>query len=136
MSSTRLAGRFDQLHQTALGPGGGILVDQVLAGGLIDFLLSNLEFSLGLLAIARLYRVTDSTNLRPHVTLGGTIVKSTLFVLAKTLLGTCSVWHFGRTQSRVDCGMEVVLEFFQGRVVWRSVRHLSRVDLQSAKCTP
>lgn len=136
MASTRLAGRFDQLHQTALGSGGSILVDQVFAGSLIDFLLSNLEFSLGLLVIARLYCVTDSTNLRPHVTLGGTIVKSTLFVLAKTLLGTCSVWHFCRTQSRVDCWIEVVFDVFQGRVVWRSVRHLSRVDLQSAKCNP
>jgi hypothetical protein len=30
----------------------------------------------------------------------------------------------------------VVFDVFQGRVVWRSVRHLSRVDLQSAKCNP
>ena len=108
------ADRLYQLDEAALGASGRIFVNQVVAGSLIDLLLSDFEFRLGLLIIAILHRFTDSTNLRPHVTLGGTIVKSTLFVLAKTLLSTGSVWHVSVGRSRASiAGWEVVLDFFR-----------------------
>lgn len=85
--------RLDQLAQPALGPGSGVLVNQLLAGGLIDSLGGNAKFGLGLVGISRRNRLAYASDLRPNPALQGAVVESTLGILTKSFFGAGSVGH-------------------------------------------
>ncbi len=57
---------FDHLVQTAFGPVGGVLVQQVFRGRLVDFLLRKPQFGLSGIHIASLDRVADAAKLSPQ----------------------------------------------------------------------
>jgi hypothetical protein len=109
-------------------------MDQVLARCAINFFLSDNVLGLCQIAIARRNRLSHSADLRPHAAFSGSVLYPTLVVLAKSFLGAGCIWHIsGGRGSRVEDRVGVC-QFFSGRVVWQSMSHLSRVDLQSAQC--
>ena len=84
---------LDQFVQTALGASRGILMNQLLAGRLVDVLLSHPVFALRFVGLTRLDRFSDLADLSSHRAHRGPIVQSTLGVLAESLLCAVGIWH-------------------------------------------
>lgn len=106
--STRLAcDRFDQLVQTTLRTCRRVLVNQILAGRLVQTFGSDAEFSLSFLVVAGADGVTNATNLRTHPASHGPVVETKFVVLAKAFFCTSGVWH---DRSVTVSGPEIVWE--------------------------
>ncbi len=93
MLENALTDRFDQLDEPALGSCSRIGVDQPIAGGLVDRLLSDPEFGLCFRGIPRLDRLSDTPNLSAEAASSGPVSEASCFVLAKSLLGAGGIWH-------------------------------------------
>lgn len=96
-----LTGLLHRRAEPALGPGGGIAMDDIASGCLIEFFACQSEFALGLLVISGSDGSADTTNGATHVAADAPVSETADFALAESFFGALGIWHVFGSDIRV-----------------------------------
>ncbi len=97
----RLTGLLYRRVEPALGTSGGIAVDDIASGSLVELFARQTEFALRLLLVTCGHRFAHTFYRTTHGTADTAVSETADFVLTESFLGALGIWHVFGSEIRV-----------------------------------